>query len=237
MDDWYRSQAGTALLPHLRGCLDNLQKDLHGEYAMYCGPVSLFGPEEESKSHVRRQIRLYPGSGQGQLWARPESLPVAPCSLDLLVLAHALEFSDDPHAVLRQAEWALAPGGSLVLVLLNPWSSYGLRRLWPFGGTPWNQHFYGFHRIKDWLTVLNFRLEDHRCVGLRPPFQSEWLQQKLSFLETCWCARQNILGGVYCIRARKLRVPLTPHRAAWYRSFSLVPEALPEAKQTTRVAS
>ncbi len=42
------------------------------------------------------------------------ALPFAAASLDLVVLPHTLEFSADPHAVLREVERVLVPEGRVV---------------------------------------------------------------------------------------------------------------------------
>ena len=234
LNDWYQSRAGAAALPLLQGHLVEMQKGLAGDCALYCGPQSLLDAERISGRNMRKCIYVHPESGRGQLQARPEALPFAPESLDLLLLAHALELSDDPHEVLRQADAALAAGGCLLLALLNPWSCYGARRLWPSRRCPWNRHFYGLRRIQDWLSVLRFRIEDCRYAGFRPPVQSAWLQRRLLPLDTFQYAHRNFLGGLYCVRARKLRVPLTAERKAWYRSMPLLPELLPEAEPAAR---
>ena len=227
LDAWYASRAGRAARPRVRARLAEMQAEAAGDRALYCGPAALCGDAGALPGRLRRWFRLHPGAGAGELRARPEVLPVAPGCLDFLVLAHALELSDRPHEVLREADRTLAPHGCLLLAAFNPWSWYGLRRLLP-GGGPWDRHFYGAARIRDWLSVLNFRVEDARGAAFRPPLQSELLQRRLRGLERQEAWRANPFGGVHCIRARKLRAPLTPERAPWYQSAAILPGRLAE---------
>lgn len=236
LDGWYASRAGRAALPRVRARLAEMQADAAGDVALYCGPAALCDEAAPSPARMRRRFRLHPGAAGGQFRARPEALPVAPGGLDFLVLAHALELSDRPHEVLREADRALAPNGCLLLAGFNPWSWYGLRRLLP-GGCPWNRHFYGAARLRDWLAVLNFRVEDSRGAAFRPPLQSELLQRRLRGLERQEAWRANPFGGVHCLRARKLRAPLTPEREPWYQPAAILPGRLAEPEPSARGAA
>ena len=236
LEDWYASRAGRAARPRVRARLDEMQADAAGDIALYCGPAALFDGAGPFPGRLRRRFRLHPGSAGGQLRARPEALPMAPGCLDFLTLAHALELSDRPHEVLREADRALAPNGCLLLAGFNPWSWYGLRRLLP-GGCPWDRHFYGVFRVRDWLSVLNFRVEDSRGAAFRPPLQNELLQRRLLGLERQEAWRANPFGGIYCIRARKLRVPLTPAREPWYQPAAILPGRLAEPEPSARGAA
>ena len=52
-------------------------------------------------------------------------LPFASHSLDLVVLPHVLEFSTDPHQVLREVERVLIPEGQVIICGFNPTSLWG----------------------------------------------------------------------------------------------------------------
>jgi SAM-dependent methyltransferase len=55
-------------------------------------------------------------------------------------MAHALEFHDDPHQILREVERVLIPEGELIITGFNPISIWGLRQRLPNcpGDFPWN---------------------------------------------------------------------------------------------------
>jgi ubiquinone/menaquinone biosynthesis C-methylase UbiE len=55
-------------------------------------------------------------------------LPFAAHSIDLVVMAHVLEFHDDPHQILREVERVLIPEGEVIIAGFNPISIWGLRR-------------------------------------------------------------------------------------------------------------
>ncbi|MCQ4062135.1 class I SAM-dependent methyltransferase, partial [Klebsiella pneumoniae] len=60
-------------------------------------------------------------------FAEFEELPFESQSLDMIVLPHVLEFSEDPHQLLREVERVLMPEGRVVITGFNPMSLWGLR--------------------------------------------------------------------------------------------------------------
>jgi SAM-dependent methyltransferase len=62
-------------------------------------------------------------------------LPVASDSIDSVILPHTLDFSDRPHAILREVHRVLRADGHLLLMGFRPGGLWGLRRLIP-GAAP-----------------------------------------------------------------------------------------------------
>ena len=60
---------------------------------------------------------------------RAEELPVAADSIDVIVLPHILEYSKDPHKLLREMDRVLIGDGKVVIIGINPISFWGLWHL------------------------------------------------------------------------------------------------------------
>ena len=60
------------------------------------------------------------------LRADATELPVVSASIDLVLLPHVLEFSNNPHQILREVERVLVPDGHLVVTCFNPVSLWGM---------------------------------------------------------------------------------------------------------------
>ena len=234
LGDWYASQAGQGSLTLIHEHLANLQSNLSGQRALYCGPEAVFNEASMKQGDWHHRFLMHPGLAQGQVRGRPDALPFAANTLDFMALAHPLELSEQPHGVLREADRVLVANGHLLLIEFNPWGWYGVWRLFSMGRFPWDRHFYGFKRVKDWLSVLNFEIQECRYAAFPPPFQNRFLQQSGRAFDPQACWRLNHLGGVYCLLARKLRIPITPIRERWYRSPMLIPKGLAEAEPTSR---
>lgn len=169
-------------------------------------------------------LRESQGAGS-RFRARSEQLPVASDSLDVLLLPHTLEFAEQPHETLREAERTLIPEGHLVLLGFNPWSLFGLRRL--LGGwresCPWNGHFYSALRIRDWLALLGFDTVLVRNYFFRPPLQNRRVMRALERAEPFAARFCSPLGGGYLLVAKKRVTTLTPIKPRWRSRRRLLP--------------
>ncbi len=143
--------------------------------------------------------------------ADPHGLPFAENSLDLIVMPHALEFTDDPHLMLREAWRVVRPEGQIVISGFNPFSLFGTKRYFGRGSTPpWNGNFITLYRLKDWLTLLGFDAVGGRFDCYIPPFtQDKWLR-RFSFFEKTGDRWWPLTGASSSILPRRFG-PLSRH--------------------------
>ncbi len=146
-----------------------------------------------------------------------EELPVAADSIDVIVLPHILEYSKDPHKLLREMERVLIGEGRAIIIGINPMSLWGLWHLflcW-WGEMPWSGRLISIPRIKDWMSLLDFEVEKTKRFFFIPPLRSQKLLHKFKPLERlghyCW----PIFGGLYIVIAKKRVVPLNPIKMQW----------------------
>ncbi|MGK0173003.1 MAG: SAM-dependent methyltransferase, partial [Gammaproteobacteria bacterium] len=90
--------------------------------------------------------------------AVPHALPFIADSIDVVLMPHVLEFTDNPHAALREAQRVLVGEGHLILTGFNPFGALGLWRLClqRRRQSPWDGRFLSMTRLKDWLALLGF---------------------------------------------------------------------------------
>ena len=146
-------------------------------------------------------------------------LPIATDSIDALILPHVLEFSADPHQLLREADRVLIPNGRLVLSGFNPLSLFGLRRLLSARkkSAPWSGQFVPYHRLQDWLSLIAFDIESTEVLMFRPAFSRVSWHHKFAFLERYGKRFWPMLAGVYVVSAVKRVSRLTPIEPRWRR--------------------
>ena len=173
-----------------------------------------------------------PGAPIGDLGAPiralPEALPFASRSVDLVILSHVLEFADNPHAVLREVEQTLAPGGHIVLLGFNPTSLWGLRRLMVRllrrkRHRPWRGNWLRLSRIRDWMRLLGLESTGGRIGVYGLPIQSERLNTRFAFLERVGARWWPRFGAVYAIVVMKQEISATPIRNHSRRNRRLRP--------------
>lgn len=148
------------------------------------------------------------------LQCQPEALPFEDRSLDLVVMPHTLELASDAHLALAEAARVLRPEGRVVISGLNPVSLWALRqrvgrvRQGVSRGTlplflPRTGEFIGYWRLRDWLRLLGFEVEQARFGCYRPPFRGERWLERTAWLEPVGERWWPVFGAAYCVQAVK----------------------------------
>lgn len=158
------------------------------------------------KAYSHQSPDVAPRNGHPSLYAEPEYLPFESQSIDLLILPHVLECSNNPHLVLREAERVLVPEGRLVISGFNPWSLWGvhgrLPGLDPVSPVPAPLQV-SLHRLKDWLKLLALEIDRGQFGCYAPPVAtSRWLE-RWSFMESAGDRWWPVCGSVYVVAAVK----------------------------------
>lgn len=217
------------MLERERVYFDKTVTDIFGFNALQLGL-----PEHDFLSLNRIPLHILAGKGNGvHISLEMEELPFETDSFDLVILPHVLEFSDNPHEILREVERVLRPEGQLIISSFNPRSLWGMRRwLGSKQGYPWCGRFIALPRMKDWLALLGFEIAGGRFACYAPPLSNpNWLH-RLSFLEPSGDRWWAVCGGVYFLHAIK-RVPgMRVIRPQWNKG--LVGKLLPVAPKLNR---
>ena len=145
--------------------------------------------------------------GRSAVWCDLLDLPFEAQSVDLIVMPHTLEFTSDPHRLLREAERVLMPEGQLIILGFNSLSLWGARQsVGKMTGRPFVPaavDLIAFTRLKDWIKLLGFDLERGRFGCYRPPLDSEQWLSRYAFMEAAGDRWWPIFGATYMIKAIK----------------------------------
>jgi SAM-dependent methyltransferase len=225
--DWFATPLGS----HLLGCemqyFDRELADVFGFNAFQCGL-----PQYDFLRANRMPFHCVTGrNGPVDLRSELDALPIQTAAADLVVLPHTLEFSANPHQLLREVARILMPEGHVVLSGFNPWSLWGVRR----HGTPdkrsvpWSGQFITLPRLKDWMALLGIELTAGRMACYVPPFTSEKWLARFHFMEAAGDRWWPFAGGIYFLhgikRVQGMRI-ITPRwktEAAKKKALAAVP--------------
>lgn len=199
--EWFETPLGQHLLFREQRYYDNAVSDVFGFNAVQVGL-----PQLDFLRNSRIPLRVTCAvESPAAVRADPMFLPFESQSLDLLLLPHVLEFSANPHQVLREAERVLRPEGRLVLSGFNPRSLWGLARVLQGGerGYPWNGNFLNVSRVKDWMVLLGMEVAAGSMCCYRPPINRETWLRRLRFMEPAGDRWWAMGGGVYFLQAVK----------------------------------
>jgi SAM-dependent methyltransferase len=216
---WYSELPGVILQQQEREAIERVLPTLFGYYALQIGCFADgVKPLQGWRIGHRFQLDCHHSADEmSALVTDSRQLPIKTESVDAVLLPHTLDFSNDPHQLLREAARVLISDGHLVVVGFNSWSLWGAWRhlVKRGGGFPWSGHFLSVHRLHDWLALLGFEIESCEMVMFRPPLRSEILMQQLSWLESFGQRFWPLLGGSYIIKAVKRDCLIRPIRQRW----------------------
>jgi SAM-dependent methyltransferase len=210
--DWLATPLGSYLRAREQAWFDRTVADIFGFHALQVGlPACSF----LAQCRIAARWTLDP-LPPAQIRADPLWLPFPENSLDLIVLPHALEFTSDPHQLLRETYRAMRAEGQIVISGFNPFSLFGAQRYFGRGaGAPWNGSFIALYRLKDWLALLGFEVTGGALDCYVPPFASEHWRSRFDFFEAAGDRWWPIAGGVYYLRATKKVLGMRIITPAW----------------------
>lgn len=242
LERWFATPLGRKLLADQQKVLDQELSCLFGYHLMQLsvnGNARLF--RDSRISHCFSVgVKAQPRSGEVGLFSTLGDLPLEDESVDVVILHHVLEFSKNPHQVLKEASRVTIPRGYIIVVGFNPTSLIGVIK--PFAqllskSPIWRRNSLYKSRVADWLQFL-----DCNTLRTQTGFYSLPLQNKsyldLSSRSNRWLQNSRLpFGSFYCLVARKERVCMTPIRPQWQSEpkFRVAKPAL-SARTSARLA-
>lgn len=205
--EWLQTPLGQYLLARECAYIDKTVTDIFGYNALQIGL-----PEFDLLRASRMPLRATMDPGvTASLRADGAEMPITSASIDLVLLPHALEFSEKPHQILREVERVLVADGHLVITCFNPVSLWGLRHTFSKREKyPWRGRFINLMRLKDWLSLLGFEVAGGAMDCYVPPCTSEKWLERFKFMESAgdrWWPFSGAVSFLHAIkRVRGMRV-------------------------------
>jgi len=219
---WLETSLGKALLQLEARVVEDA---LDGVFGEHCLQLGLWGENRSFMRFTRTQrCSLIAETSEGQpcVVGNMHQLPVESDSIDAVLLPHTLDYSDRPHAILREVDRVLRRDGRLIVLGFKPVGLWGLRRLSPGAGIPPGaDHLISERRLKDWLQLLDMRVEGSSRYFFRWPLPGNKARGsgKWERRGQAWWPE---LAACYMLSAQKRVSTLTPVRPIWRRQPKVV---------------
>jgi len=236
-NEWLKTPLGESLLYQEARMVEEAMDGLFGEQCLQMG---LWGDAGVFTRYARTQratcITEDMAADKDGLGAKGKlhRLPVATDSIDVALLPHTLDYSDDrSHAILREADRILTPHGHLIILGFKVGGLWGLRRLIPGAGLPpGNPSPISDRRLSDWLQLLDMRILGVTRYFFRWPLPGN-KGQSASHWERRGQRFWPELAACYMLTAQKRVVTMTPIRTPWRTRAKVVGGIV---EPTTRVS-
>ena len=230
---WLSSEVGASFLAAEQRLIDQRLQHSFGLHLLQCSIVD--GLDLYNNSPVNHCFKFAPRATElteRAAVAEFNQLPLEDNSIDVVLLHHVMEFSADPHALLREIARVVRPEGRILVMVFNPWSMLHLRQALThrFDNNAWRCKKIGGHRVADWLRLLNFNINQTEFCLYGPRLRGSRLAQPgrpLYFL-------LRPFGGASLVTATKRSATLIPLRQRWHKMSPGL--AVPLVKPSPRAA-
>lgn len=239
LEAWFTTAVGQMLLEEELKTLQPLLSNLFGYHLLQLSinpPVTLYNEARilhcinaSSSSAPHEQVALH---------CEYDQLPLADESVDVTVLHHALEFSPNPHQVLKEACRVTIARGHIVIVGFNPFSLHGVVKPFAriFSEAPiWRYKSLGPARVVDWLAFLECSLVKQATNFVNWPLNQSSYLTKTQRLAHALSKLPLPVGNFYCLVARKDVVCMTPLRPQWQAAFTGLTKPAVAARAAARL--
>ena len=213
---WLATPFGAALLQRESRVVEESLDEIFGEQCLQLG---LWGEANLFLRHARTQRTWLIDEGEADSGAAAvgqfHRLPVQDDSIDCVVLPHVLDYSDRPHAILREVDRVLTAHGHVIILGFKTGGLWGVRRLIPGAGLPPDaHHLVPERRLGDWLQLLDMGIQRNVPYFFRWPLPMIGGASSLKWEQRGqrWWPE---LAACYMLTAQKRVSPLTPVRPVW----------------------
>lgn len=216
IETWYQLPHGQCLLQQTQQRIDHTITRSFGYHLLKLGQLS--SQLSTVKSPIVHQINCAPSGKDIGLFAELHNLPIQDSSIDICILAHELDFSSDPHQILREIDRVLTLDGTIIISGYNPISLFGLRSLFS-PKTPNTARLFLPNRVLDWLHLLGFEVQQKQHFDL---LSCQFKSRFAGCIESIGQRYLPIFCSTYFIVAKKQSIPMTPVKSPFRFSKPIV---------------
>jgi SAM-dependent methyltransferase len=209
IENWQQLPSGEISQRQIQRRIDNYLPHCFGYHLLKLGPLSNL--LDTTHCPIRHQISCAVNGKHIGLLADLQQLPLQDSSIDVCVLAHELNFSNDPHQLLREIDRVLTLDGILIISGYNPISLFGLRTFLQ----PKNlktARLFSPSRVLDWLSLLGFEVKQKQHFNFISGEKNNLLSL---YIESVGQRYAPYFCSVYFIVAKKQCSPMTPIKSSF----------------------
>jgi hypothetical protein len=206
LEQWYDSPLGSTFKAIEDDYVDKFLSKLFGYHLVQVGGPNAHAVSDASPIAHRIQIAMQPCDAfpGDTVRADPQSLPLRPNSVDVVLLPHVLECLAAPDDCLADVAEALVLGGHVVIVGFNPISLLRFSHALSFRTVlPSTVHWHSRAHMQHCLHALGLTIKVDVSYFFRPAFRRRSWLQACTMLDTLGQFLWPHSGGGYVMVAQK----------------------------------
>ncbi|WP_010180198.1 class I SAM-dependent methyltransferase [Glaciecola sp. HTCC2999] len=241
-EDWHVCPQHEVITAQINTLIKQHCDTIYGDVQVNIGELSVLDASEDNR--LRKTINLHVNHDHidtlantvcpihterhQTVYGKLIELPFGQGTVDTACLINALDFTHDPHQLLREVERVTRSDGHIILTGCNPLSLSGLLHQLPvYQAHPFSSaRFFSYYRVKEWLNVLGFSIK-YRCFF--GPANIFGKPKKIK--ETIDTIGSSSMRSMYFIVAQKHEIPMSVIKP----KFAKVTPRLQSAQPSLRV--
>ncbi|WP_413692323.1 class I SAM-dependent methyltransferase [Psychromonas sp. KJ10-2] len=224
--DWLQLSNGRYLQAQTQHLVDNTVSHCFGYHLLKLGHLST--QLKTNKCPIRHQINCAQDGEDIGLRSDLHHLPFQNATIDLCILVHELDFSSDPHQLLREIDRVLTLDGILIISGFNPYSLFGCRSLLS-SKSEHTARLFAPNRVIDWLHLLGFEIKQKQHFDYISPQPKNAV---LALIEKIGRQYLSTFCSIYFIVAKKQCTPMTPIKTGFKFNKPIINRRLVATKQS-----
>lgn len=204
ISDWSELTHGSHLQAQTQHLVNKVVSHCFGYHLLKLGQLS--SKLKTNQCPISHQINCAEGGDEIDVKTDLQHLPFQESTIDLCILVHELDFSTDPHQMLREIDRVLTLDGTLIISGYNPYSLFGWRSLLTKKESS-SARLFAPSRVIDWLHLLGFEIQQKTHFD----YVSTQPQSPIArFVEKIGQRYLPFFCSVYFIVAKKQCAQMTP---------------------------
>lgn len=237
-DKWLSQGEGANLLAAEKHVLAKLLPNYLGNFLVLLGV-----PSQKSlmtKSPIPQKLMITPvlhkPADAMHIEGGWDELPIQTACVDCVVLAHTLEYGENPQRLLTESCRIVKPEGFIMVIGFNPLSLFALKKYFmKKKDSPWSQPFVEPMHVKKWLQLADFEIVCfNRFLFLPPRKTSPSIFH--TFIEAIGATCLNPFCNLYILVGKAKVLNPTRMRLHWKQKISDVRIGTTIARPTIRAS-
>ena len=204
---WYRKAANQPFKKALNDQIPEIKKHISGNNVLYIG-LSEFKKKFEPSKYLSF-IAIDEITSSDDV-ADSKRLPFADNSHDVIVIIHALDYTENPYELVREIDRIATDDANVTMIGFNKMSIWGLiKPLMNRAIPPWFLNFHSVYSIREWFKILGYDSSYNDTCALIPiAIKSiSKYESKLGMLQKIFASNY---GGLYFLVFDKKMILLNP---------------------------
>lgn len=217
---WYRKPANFPIKKLFNDQVSRIKEHAVGNNVLYVG-LSDFKQKFKSAKHLS-YIAIDEINSPGDV--DPEKkFPFEDNSHDVIIIIHALDYTDNPHQIVREIDRIATDDAKVVLVGFNKSSIWGLvKPLMNNMNIPWSLNFHSLYGVKEWFKLLGYE-SVYKETGRIFPFISKNFSKLSGKIKIFQKLYSHNFGGIYfCVFSKNI-IPLTAIKLKFKNKYLVAP--------------